>query len=68
MSKPLTKQNTLLFDYTKYVDPLREELRLNAENLAVTNNLTIEFIRSSDARKEDIAKKNYDPNKHWISC
>jgi len=66
MSRHLTKQNILLFDYTKYVDPLREELRLNAENLAVKNNMTIEFIRSSDARKEDIAKKNYDPNKYGL--
>ena len=65
-ARHLTKQNILLFDYTKYADPLREQLRLNAETLAAKNNIAIEFIRSSNARKEDIAKKNYNPDKFGL--
>lgn len=66
MARHLTKQNILLFDYTKYVNPLREEQRQNAETLAAKNNISIEFIRKSNDRKEDIAKKNYDPNKFGL--
>lgn len=66
MARHLTKQNILLFDYTKYADPLGEQLRLNAETLAAKNNIAIEFIRSSNARKEDIAKKNYNPDKFGL--
>jgi len=66
MARHLTKQNILLFDYTKYADPLREELRHNAEELASKNNNSIEFIKNSSSRKEDIAKRNYDPNKFGL--
>ena len=36
---------------------------MTAEQLAVANILTIEFIRSSKARKEDIVKKHFDGKK-----
>ncbi len=43
-----------LFDYARFVEPLREEVRANAERLAAENGLEIEFIRSAHAfRKED---------------
>jgi len=43
-----------LFDYTQWAEPLREELRANAERLAREAGLTIEFIRRHTAfRKED---------------
>lgn len=63
MSNHLFKNNILIFDYTKFVEPLRDKLRANAEQLATTNNLKIEFIRSSKARKEDIVKKYFDGKK-----
>ncbi|TCL55591.1 hypothetical protein EDC14_105522 [Hydrogenispora ethanolica] len=43
-----------IFDYPRFVEPLRDELRANAEQLAKRNNLTIEFIRSANNfRKEE---------------
>ena len=63
MTSYLLRNNILLFDYTKFADPLREKIRTNAEHLAASNNLTIEFIRSSKARKEDIVKKYFDGKK-----
>ena len=63
MTSYLFKNNILIFDYTKFAEPLREKMRLHAEQLAATNNLTIEFIRSNKARKEDIVKKHFDGKK-----
>jgi len=43
-----------LFDYPRFAEPLREEIRHNAERLAREHGLEIEFIRSTHAfRKED---------------
>jgi len=63
MTRYLTKKNIRVFDYAKFADPFREKIRMTAEQLAVTNSLTIEFIRSSKARKEDIVKKHFDGKK-----
>jgi hypothetical protein len=43
-----------LFDYARWAEPLREEIRVNAERIAAAAGLQIEFIRKSKAfRKED---------------
>ena len=63
MTRFLTKNNIKVFDYTIFVEPFREKIRLKAEQLATSNGLTIEFIRSSKARKEDIVKKHFDGKK-----
>jgi len=43
-----------LFDYPRFAEPLREEVRHNAERLAREHGLEIAFIRSTHAfRKED---------------
>jgi hypothetical protein len=43
-----------LFDYPRFAEPLRDEVRQNAEGIARENGLEIEFIRSVHAfRKED---------------
>ena len=43
-----------IFDYPRFAEPLRDEIRTNAEQLAKKNNLTIEFIRSANNfRKEE---------------
>jgi hypothetical protein len=52
MSSHLTLQGIRLFDYTQWAEPLREEIRQNAERLAVEAGLEIEFIRRKDFRKE----------------
>lgn len=63
MTRFLAKNGIKVFDYTKFVEPYREKIRLKAEQLATSNGLTIEFIRSSKARKEDIVKKHFDGKK-----
>ena len=43
-----------LFDYARWVEPLREVIRANAERVAADAGLQIEFIRKLKAfRKED---------------
>jgi len=63
MTGYLTKNNILVFDYAKFAEPFREKIKMTAEQLAAANGLTIEFIRSSKARKEDIVKKHFDGKK-----
>jgi hypothetical protein len=54
MASYLRAHDIRLFDYGRFVEPLREELRQNAERLAREAGLEIEFIRSVHAfRKED---------------
>lgn len=49
----LSRQGTRLFDYPRWAEPLRDELRAHAEQLAQANGLSIEFIPRADAfRKE----------------
>ncbi len=53
MALKLRSQNIRLFDYPRFAEPLRDELRENAERLAKQSGLEIEFIRSQGAfRKE----------------
>ncbi len=42
-----------IFDYTKFAEPFREQIRNHAEKLASEDGLTIEFLRNRDVRKED---------------
>jgi RNA polymerase sigma factor (TIGR02999 family) len=42
-----------IFDYPRFAEPLRDQIRQNAERLAAENGLTIEFLRRADMRKED---------------
>src|SRR5436305_10808194 len=54
MATYLRAHDIRLFDYARFVEPLREEIRQNAERLAREHGLAIEFIRSTHAfRKED---------------
>ena len=55
-----------IFDYPKWAEPLREEIRLNAERIAKENELDIEFIRRKTFRKEErvreiVAKRGTHP-------
>jgi len=45
----LSTRGIRLFDYRRWAEPLREELRAHAEQLAQTNGLKIEFIPRPDA-------------------
>lgn len=53
MAKHLRVNGIRLFDYPRFAEPLREEIRLNAERIAAEEGVPIEFIRSKRAfRKE----------------
>lgn len=66
MTSYLFSHNILVFDYAKFAEPFREKLRLNAEQLAIKNDLKIEYIHSTKARKEDIVKKNSNIEKSGL--
>ena len=54
MSAFITSKGFRIFDYPRFAEPLRDEIRANAERLAEENGLTIEYIRSvHDFRKEN---------------
>jgi hypothetical protein len=57
MSSHLRSKGIRIFDYTQFVEPLRDEIRVGAEELAQKNGLEIEFIRKKDFRKEERIKK-----------
>lgn len=52
MTSYLYANNIRIFDYPKFADSLRNELRFNAEQIAEKNNLQIDFIRKNNFRKE----------------
>jgi hypothetical protein len=45
------------FDYTKFAEPLRDQIRNNAERLAEQNGIEIQFLRRSNIRKESVVQK-----------
>src|ERR671923_2392922 len=54
MASFLRRHGIRLFDYARFAEPLREEIRQNAERLAREHGLEIEFIRAVHAfRKEE---------------
>lgn len=53
MGKYLTSKGFRLFDYNRWAEPLRDEIRQNAEQVAADAGLAIEFIRRKNFRKED---------------
>lgn len=54
MESYLYARGIRIFDYQQFAEPLRDELRQNAEQLAQEHGLQIEFIRSTRSfRKED---------------
>ena len=52
MSRELYQRGIRVFDYTQFVQPMREEVRQNAEAIARANGLEIEFIRRNNFRKK----------------
>lgn len=49
----LRARSVRLFDYPRWAEPLRDQIRANAEQLAREAGLEIEFIRHKDCRKEE---------------
>jgi len=58
MSLYLNQHNIKIFDFARFAEPLRDEIRANAEHFAAENGIEIEFIRRPKAfRKEDRIKE-----------
>jgi len=58
MASFLSCRNIRLFDYAKWAESLRDELRENAERIATKAGLKIEFIRKSNSfRKKQRIKQ-----------
>jgi len=49
----LYDQGIRIFDYPKWAEPFRDEIRQNAERLASEAGLEIEFVRKNNFRKEE---------------
>jgi len=60
MTSYLKVRGIRIFDYTKFAEPMRDRIRRNAEKLAEDNDLSIQFLRKSNVRKEDIVRKALD--------
>jgi len=57
MTAYLNANGIRIFDYPRFAEPLKDEIRENAERIAKENSLEIEFIRKSNVRKESIITK-----------
>lgn len=53
MTAILGEHHVRVFDYTQFVEPLRDQIRDNAQRLAEQAGLEIEYIRKKNFRKED---------------
>jgi len=60
MTSYLYSKGVRIFDYPKFAEPFKNELRANAEKLAADNGIEIEFVAKSHIRKEDLVKKVLD--------
>ncbi len=57
MTSYLYANKVRIFDYPRFADPFRNQLRENAERLAAENGIEIEFLRKRNVRKEDRVKE-----------
>src|SRR5713226_8945241 len=53
MTNYLYTHQIRIFDYAQFAEPLRDEIRANAEAIAAEAGLRIEFIRKNNFRKEE---------------
>ncbi|NVM56327.1 MAG: MarR family transcriptional regulator [Candidatus Helarchaeota archaeon] len=53
-----------IFDYPKFAEPFKNEIRNNAEKIAQSNELQIQFLQKRNIRKETIIKKILDKRGH----
>jgi hypothetical protein len=57
MTSYLYARQVRIFDYARFAEPFRDQLRENAERLAAANGIAIEFLRKRNVRKEDRVKE-----------
>lgn len=54
MTSFLKAHQIRIFDYPRFAEPLRDRIRENAEQLAATQGVRIEYIAKAHIRKEDV--------------
>ena len=62
------QNNIRIFDYAKFAEPYRDELKQNAQRIAEAAGMEIEYIRSSGVRKEAVIEsiiKREVQNRVW---
>lgn len=57
MTSYMYQHNEKIFDYPRFVEPMKTVIKENAERIAKEHNISIEFIRKGNVRKEDLIKK-----------
>ena len=57
MTSYLFANKVRIFDYPRFAEPFRNQLRENAERLAAEHGIEIEFLRKRKVRKEDRVKE-----------
>ena len=57
MTSYLYERKVRIFDYPRFAEPFRDQLRENAERLAAEAGIAIEYIRKRNFRKEDRIKQ-----------
>jgi hypothetical protein len=57
MTSYLKTHRIRIFDYPRFAQPLRDQIRANAERLAEENGIKIQFLRKSNVRKEAVVEK-----------
>ena len=60
MTSYLKAHGIRIFDYTRFAEPLRKQIRSNAEQLAENNGIKIQFLPKSSIRKQNIVRKILD--------
>jgi hypothetical protein len=69
MSSYLYFKGIRIFDYPRFAEPFREQIRENAEVIAGGNNVSIEFIRKEDIVAAKIKERGDHPGLvHIISA
>jgi hypothetical protein len=56
MTAYLSKRQIRIFDFTKFAKPLTDAIKANAEELAETNELKLDYVRKKNFPKEDRVK------------
>ena len=56
----LYQKEIKIFDYAKFAEPFREQVRVNSERIAKEEGLSIEFIGKSGVSKEFIISKKIE--------
>jgi hypothetical protein len=57
MTSYLYERKVRIFDYPRFAEPFRDQLREHAERLATEAGIEIEFLRKRNIRKEDRVKE-----------